>query len=45
MSTVSPHHTPAAALYPVRTPFRAATDSTYNEFGPGNRTISTSPAR
>ncbi len=45
MSTASPVNTPAAALYPVRTPRRAATDSTYSEFGPGSKMISMSPTR
>ncbi|MDH6618978.1 hypothetical protein M2163_006086 [Streptomyces sp. SAI-135] len=28
ISTASPHHTPAAAVYPARTPRRAATETT-----------------
>ncbi len=45
ISTVSPHHTPAAAVYPARTPRRAATESTYSELGPGSSTIRIRPAR
>lgn len=45
ISTESPHHTPAAAVYPARIPRRAATERTYSELGPGSRTIRTRPAR
>lgn len=45
ISTASPHQTPAAAVYPARTPRRAATERTYRELGPGSSTMRMRPAR